>query len=382
MVRLGIKVQYRSCGRIGDMLKEVKAISIMLVVQFIFAGMYILFKLTVDDGTNLRILVAYRLSFATISMLPLALIFQRDKRPEFTWRLLFLAFLSGMLGAAIPNFLYLPGLALTSATFSTAASILGPLITLVLSVAFRIETLRLGTNEGRAKLVGTLLGAGGALVFVFYKGVEIHIWSTHVDLLKNSNAGQSFGQATENHHISIPGVLMVFGCNVSFSLWLILQAKIGDQLGGSYWNVSLMNAMGSLVCMIVALCSERNWKQWRLGWNISLLATVYSGVVVSGMVIPLIAWCIKTKGPLYVTMFSPIRLVIVALAGSFALEETLHLGSIIGAMIMVGGVYLVIWCKMKEAKSASATLDHIETNKNIKEVNLGNLSAINNRDDP
>uniref|UniRef100_M4E7L1 WAT1-related protein n=2 Tax=Brassica campestris TaxID=3711 RepID=M4E7L1_BRACM len=364
------------------MLKEVKAISIMLVVQFIFAGMYILFKLTVDDGTNLRILVAYRLSFATISMLPLALIFQRDKRPEFTWRLLFLAFLSGMLGAAIPNFLYLPGLALTSATFSTAASILGPLITLVLSVAFRIETLRLGTNEGRAKLVGTLLGAGGALVFVFYKGVEIHIWSTHVDLLKNSNAGQSSGQATENHHISIPGVLMVFGCNVSFSLWLILQAKIGDQLGGSYWNVSLMNAMGSLVCMIVALCSERNWKQWRLGWNISLLATVYSGVVVSGMVIPLIAWCIKTKGPLYVTMFSPIRLVIVALAGSFALEETLHLGSIIGAMIMVGGVYLVIWCKMKEAKSASATLDHIETNKNIKEVNLGNLSAINNRDVP
>ncbi|KAJ0257850.1 EamA domain-containing protein [Hirschfeldia incana] len=355
-------------GRIGVMLlKEVKAIITMLVIQVIFAGMYILFKLTVGDGTNLRVLVAYRLSFATISMLPLALIFQRDKRPEFTWRLLFLAFLSGMLGAAIPNFLYLPGLALTSATFATAASILGPLITLVLSVGFRIETLRLGTNEGRAKLVGTLLGAGGALVFVFYKGVEIHIWSTHVDLLKNSYAGQSSGQATENHHISIPGVLM---------------AKIGDQLGGSYWNVSLMNAMGSLVCMIVALCSERNWKQWRLGWNISLLATVYSGVVVSGMVIPLVAWCIKTKGPLYVTVFSPIRLVIVALAGSFALEEPLHLGSIIGAMIMVGGVYLVIWCKMKEAKNASTTSDHVDTNKNTKEVNLGHLSTVNNRDVP
>lgn len=44
------------------------------------------------------------------------------------------------------------------------------------------------------------------------------------------------------------------------------------------------------------------------------------------MVIPLVAWCVKIKGPLYVTMFTPIRLVIVALAGSFALEETLHLG--------------------------------------------------------
>ncbi|XP_009103057.1 WAT1-related protein At1g25270 isoform X3 [Brassica rapa] len=329
------------------MLEEVKAAIAMLVVQFIFAGMFILFKITAHDGTNLRILVAYRLSFATLFMFPLALIFQRKKRPEFTRRLVLLAFLSGLLGAAIPNILYLPGLVRTSATFSTAASILSPVITLVLSLAFRMDTLRLGSNEGRAKLLGTLLGVGGALVFVFYKGV-----------------------------------LMVFGCNVSVSLWLLLQAKISKEFGGHCWNISLMNATGSLVCMVVALCSEHNWNQWRLGWNISLLTTVYSGVVVSGLVMPLVAWCIEKKGPLYVTVFSPIRLVIVALVGSFALEETLYLGSLIGAIIMVGGVYLVVWCKMKEKKSVSTTTDHVETNKNIKEVSLGNLSAVNNRDVP
>ncbi|XP_013720777.1 WAT1-related protein At1g25270 isoform X2 [Brassica napus] len=329
------------------MLEEVKAVIAMLVVQFIFAGMFILFKLTAHDGTNLRILVAYRLSFATLFMFPLALIFQRKKRPEFTRRLVLLAFLSGLLGAAIPNILYLPGLVRTSATFSTAASILSPVITLLLSLAFRMDTLRLGSNEGRAKLLGTLLGVGGALLFVFYKGV-----------------------------------LMVFGCNVSVSLWLLLQAKISKEFGGHCWNISLMNATGSLVCMVVALCSEHNWNQWRLGWNISLLTTVYSGVVVSGLVMPLVAWCIEKKGPLYVTVFSPIRLVIVALVGSFALEETLYLGSLIGAIIMVGGVYLVVWCKMKEKKSVSTTTDHGETNKNIKEVSLGNLSAVNNRDIP
>ncbi|KAG5378898.1 hypothetical protein IGI04_026740 [Brassica rapa subsp. trilocularis] len=345
------------------MLEEVKAAIAMLVVQFIFAGMFILFKITAHDGTNLRILVAYRLSFATLFMFPLALIFQRKKRPEFTRRLVLLAFLSGLLGAAIPNILYLPGLVRTSATFSTAASILSPVITLVLSLAFRMDTLRLGSNEGRAKLLGTLLGVGGALVFVFYKGFELHIWSTHVDLLKSS--GQSSGPATENHHhISISGVLM---------------AKISKEFGGHCWNISLMNATGSLVCMVVALCSEHNWNQWRLGWNISLLTT---GVVVSGLVMPLVAWCIEKKGPLYVTVFSPIRLVIVALVGSFALEETLYLGSLIGAIIMVGGVYLVVWCKMKEKKSVSTTTDHVETNKNIKEVSLGNLSAVNNRDVP
>ncbi|KAH0918044.1 hypothetical protein HID58_025704 [Brassica napus] len=322
------------------MLEEVKAAIAMLVVQFIFAGMFILFKITAHDGTNLRILVAYRLSFATLFMFPLALIFQRKKRPEFTRRLVLLAFLSGLLGAAIPNILYLPGLVRTSATFSTAASILSPVITLVLSLAFRMDTLRLGSNEGRAKLLGTLLGVGGALVFVFYK-----------DVSRN--------------------VKCVF-----------LQAKISKEFGGHCWNISLMNATGSLVCMVVALCSEHNWNQWRLGWNISLLTTVYSGVVVSGLVMPLVAWCIEKKGPLYVTVFSPIRLVIVALVGSFALEETLYLGSLIGAIIMVGGVYLVVWCKMKEKKSVSTTTDHVETNKNIKEVSLGNLSAVNNRDVP
>lgn len=50
-------------------------------------------------------------------------------------------------------------------------------------------------------------------------------------------------------------------------------------------------------------------------------------------------------------------------------------------MIMVGGVYLVVWCKMKEKKSASTTSDHIVTNKNNKELDLGNLSAVN-RDVP
>lgn len=59
------------------MLEEVKAVIAMLVVQFIFAGMFILFKITAHDGTNLRILVAYRLSFATLFMFPLALVFQR-----------------------------------------------------------------------------------------------------------------------------------------------------------------------------------------------------------------------------------------------------------------------------------------------------------------
>jgi hypothetical protein len=47
-----------------------KGIVAMVAFQFILAGMFILLKLTAADGTNLKVLVAYRLSFATLSFFP------------------------------------------------------------------------------------------------------------------------------------------------------------------------------------------------------------------------------------------------------------------------------------------------------------------------
>lgn len=59
------------------MWEDLKGILALVLVQFMFAGMFILFKITANDGTSLKVLVAYRLTFATLFMLPLALIFQR-----------------------------------------------------------------------------------------------------------------------------------------------------------------------------------------------------------------------------------------------------------------------------------------------------------------
>lgn len=118
-----------------------------------------------------------------------------------------------------------------------------------------MDTLRLGSNEGRAKLLGTLLGVGGALVFVFYKGFELHIWSTHVDLLKSS--GQSSGPATENHHhISISGVLMVFGCNVSVSLWLLLQARATFFIK-HYFKINIIYTV--FMYMLLQIRTSKKW---------------------------------------------------------------------------------------------------------------------------
>ena len=50
------------------------------------------------------------------------------------------------------------------------------------------------------------------------------------------------------------------------------------------------------------------------------------GIVASGFAFPLMSWCLRKRGPLYVAMFGPLIIVFVAVLSSIFLDETLHLG--------------------------------------------------------
>lgn len=47
------------------------------MVQIAFAGVNVLYKLAVNDGMSLRIVVAYRFIFATAFIAPIAFILER-----------------------------------------------------------------------------------------------------------------------------------------------------------------------------------------------------------------------------------------------------------------------------------------------------------------
>ncbi|KAK7852256.1 wat1-related protein [Quercus suber] len=49
----------------------------MVVVQFAFAGVNVFYKLAVNDGMNLRVIVAYRFLFASAFIAPLAFVLER-----------------------------------------------------------------------------------------------------------------------------------------------------------------------------------------------------------------------------------------------------------------------------------------------------------------
>ncbi|KAJ1434970.1 EamA domain [Sesbania bispinosa] len=117
-----------------------------------------------------------------------------------------------------------------------------------------------------------------------------------------------------------------------------------------YSSTALMSFWSSLLSIAFAICFERDLSQWRLGWNIRLLTVSYAGIVISGVTVVVMSWCVHMRGPLFVSIFNPLVLVILAMVDSTMLNEKLHLGSIIGAVLIVSGLYAVVWGKSKDVK--------------------------------
>ncbi|KAG9159124.1 hypothetical protein Leryth_027631 [Lithospermum erythrorhizon] len=62
-------------------------------------------------------------------------------------------------------------------------------------------------------------------------------------------------------------------------------------------------------------------------------------------------WCVRMRGPLFVSIFNPLMLIMVAIASSLFLNEKLFLGSVLGATFIICGLYIVIWGKSRRQLS-------------------------------
>ncbi|KAJ9552276.1 hypothetical protein OSB04_016321 [Centaurea solstitialis] len=120
-----------------------------------------------------------------------------------------------------------------------------------------------------------------------------------------------------------------------------------------YSVTALTSIMGAAQATMFGLCTNRNWSDWKLGWNVTLLTVTYSGMLASGLIFMFITLCVQMRGPLFVSAFNPLMLVIVAIAGSLLLNERLHLRSVLGAIFIIVGLYIVLWGKSNELKKVA-----------------------------
>lgn len=54
------------------------------------------------------------------------------------------------------------------------------------------------------------------------------------------------------------------------------QGKMSARYPAPYSSTVLQSFMGAVQAVVYALCREKHWDQWRLGWGIRLFAVSYS----------------------------------------------------------------------------------------------------------
>ncbi|XP_045826457.1 WAT1-related protein At1g68170-like isoform X2 [Trifolium pratense] len=284
-----------------ETIENAKPIVLMIVVQSIYAVVNIMLKMVTNDGSSLSVLIAYRFVFSTAFTVPLALFFERMEKPN------------------------------------------------------------LGTPAGKAKLIGTLSGIGGAMILTLYKGKRLFNFSMHIDLLQQYVTSTPHKSPSGSH---VWGIMLALGTSLSFSLWYITQSKMAVNFPWHYSTAALTSLMGAIQSFVFALCTERDRRQWKIDWNLRLLTAASGGILASGVCFVLLAWCVRMKGPLYVSAFNPLLLVLVAFIASLVLDEYITVGSLTGATLIVCGLYMLLWGKSKEARQ----VDNNNNNNNMNEM--------------
>ncbi|XP_057830225.2 WAT1-related protein At5g07050 isoform X2 [Cryptomeria japonica] len=277
-------------------------------------------------------------------------------------------FLLALCGTTIQQNLYLAGLKYASPTFGSALGNVIPAMTFVMAVLFRLEKVRIKTRAGQAKVLGTLICTIGALVMTVYKGSVIpKLWSPPIHQKHHLN---------KVHEDWIKGSILMMTSYIAWCTWFILQAKIIKFYPAQMSLITLMCFAASLQSGVAALIFERKLSAWALGWNLQLLTVVYAGIVISVLAYCMQMWCIGKKGPVFVAMFSPVVLLIVAILSPAVLDEQLYSGSLEGGILVVVGLYTVLWGKKRDMKDDGKLLPMESLPESISnEVKQGSMQS-------
>ncbi|KAK9270171.1 hypothetical protein L1049_025747 [Liquidambar formosana] len=317
---------------------------VMIFIQFVYTGMAMLSKAAIAKGMNPFVFVVYRQAFASVALAPFAFFLESKETAPLSFNLLCKFFLCSLCGPTLSLNLYYVAINYTTATFVTAATNTIPAITFIMAVLFRMESISVKHLRGLAKVLGSVVGVSGALVYAFVKGPPVKFMNWFPEIQKDAT------DPSRNKEDWVKGALLMLAANTAWSSWLIFQGPIMKQYPAKLRLTTLQCFFCCIQSMFWAVGKERKPSAWKLGWDLNLLSVAYCGVVVTGITYWLQVWVIEKRGPVFTAMFSPLCLVITAIFSTFMWKETLYWGSVGGAILLTVGLYGVLWGKKKERK--------------------------------
>lgn len=341
-------------------LAKLKPYLAAIFMQVGLAGMDVLCKAALSQGMSNYVLVVYRHVVATIVMAPFAFYFDKKVRPKMTLAIFTKIALLGLLEPVIDQNLYYLGMKYTTATFASAMFNIVPALTFLLAWIVRMEKVKLKSIHSHGKVFGTIATVAGAMVMTLVRGPMIPLSWT-----KGISATHQVINGTDVHSSIKGGLMITAGC-FSYACFMILQAVTLETYPAELSLTAWICLMGTIEGSALALVMEKGKSSvWAINWDTKLVTVVYSGIVCSGLTYYIQGLVMKERGPVFVTAFSPLCMVIVAGMSTIILSEQMFMGRVLGAGIIIVGLYLVLWGKSKDYNAPSSLIEAqiIEPNK-------------------
>ncbi|XP_026454470.1 protein WALLS ARE THIN 1-like [Papaver somniferum] len=322
----------------------------MLALQFGYAGFHVVSRFALNMGISKIVFPVYRNIIALILLVPFAYFLEKKDRPALTASLLLQFFFLALIGITANQGFYLLGLDHTSPTFASAIQNSVPALTFLMAVALRIEQVRLNRKDGVAKVLGTVSCVAGAMVITLYKGPTLF---GPAPIHQQTPVLLTLGDANGKNWTL--GCIYLIGHCLSWSAWLVLQSPILKKYPARLSVTSYTCFFGVVQFLAIAAFFERNAQAWLVHTKGELFSVFYAGFVASGIAFAVQIWCIDRGGPVFVAVYQPVQTLVVAIMASIALGEQFYLGGIIGAVLIITGLYLVLWGKSAEQKFIKRT---------------------------
>lgn len=148
-------------------------------------------------------------------------------------------------------------------------------MTFVMAVIFRMEKLDMKKVRCQAKVIGTIVTVGGAMLMTLYKGQLINfLWSHHHPT--NYTTPSSVNDNSSGEKDWVKGSILLILATLAWASFFILQAITLRTYSAQLSLTSLVCFMGTLQSIAVTFVMERNPSVWSIGWDMNLLAAAYA----------------------------------------------------------------------------------------------------------
>ncbi|XP_054823306.1 WAT1-related protein At5g47470-like [Prosopis cineraria] len=326
----------------------------LIAVQFITAVHAVfqsyLMTLEIDPLT----LVIFTCFSTFLVVFPFAIYFERTKWPQkFSFKLILQILILSFGGVTLFQSFSLKGMKLTSPTMGTAMPNLAPGLIFFIAWTFRLEKINVRSIYSKVKILGTIICVAGALAMSIMQSI-----SSPATKIEAGMKLPSFPPDAMFDMKKIKGCLYLVAAVFILSSAYVLQALTLRDFPAPISLSAAISLLGAFMTAIAQLLEDHKLKTGGQYLSVAkLIGFTFLAGAVLGLCFSFHGWAVKKKGPVLVSMFSPISTVCSIILSAVTLGDTINIGSLVGMFLMFTGLYFVLWAKGKEGFADADSLE-------------------------